>query len=715
MSTRIKHLFFFLLACTTYACTNIRNQSSTAEELAQDVTIYRDTYGIPHVNGSTNESVLFGFAYARAEDHFKKIELQYIKSIGRLAEINGEIGKSNDVRVKAFEIERLSKKEYQSLDPAVKKLCDAYTLGLNYYLQNNPDVHPQLLTHIEPWFILAEYKNFAFPALGQVRLNDDMIVQYLENDIKSIGSNAFALGKGKTKSNNTMLVINPHLNLGEPYEVQLTSDEGLNFYGMVSNGSGILPVMGHNEHLGWAWTTNNPDVADAFEIQFDHPNDSTLYKFGDDYVAAEYYSDTIKIKTDGGGFRNEMVEFKKTIHGPVLSESKTGKPISIKLAGLEKGGMLDQLYKMVLADNLETFKKALATNALIVHNITYADDKGNILYLYNGTIPKRDTTFNWRRPVDGSNKKSQWLGYHSLEELPQLLNPICQYVQNCNNQPFETTTKENPNPADFPNYMTYYQRNSNRSNRAKTILDSIQNATLTSLEAAIFDTYVESADNYLEALIKEVEEVNHSDSDRINLIKEPLELLQSWDKYSSSESVETSLFYIWTFKRFHQRRIGAKYPNLMAFEQTIEKLNAEKGSWKVPWGEIYRHQRSVSPTQYGFDSLETSFPINGGISLTGIMFASSGGFDPNLPDIGLKELNIRAQFGDSYVSVIEFGEEVKAKSIIPYGESDHPQSEHYADQAKLYAQGKLKEVYFTEDEILDNLKEKYHPGQIKWK
>jgi len=713
MTTKTNQLLFSLLLLLSIACNRQETKLSNAEKLAQEVTIFRDSYGIPHVKGETDESTIFGFAYARAEDHFEKIESRLIESIGRLAEVKGEAGRANDVRVKAFEVERLSKEEYQSLDPKVKKLCDAYAMGLNYFLENNPEVNPQLLTHFEPWYILAEYKGSAFPGLAQVRLNDDMVVEYLMDDIKSIGSNAFALSGKKTQSKNAMLVINPHYSYDGPYEAQLTSAEGLNFYGMVGNGGGILPLMGHNEHLGWSWAVNRPDVADTYEIQFDHPEDSSLYRFGDEYLEVETYEDSLKIKTDSG-FIQQKVTFRKTIHGPILAKSKSGKPISVKIAGLEKGGMLKQLYHMALSDDLSSFKEALRHNSLIVHNITYADDQGNILYLYNGIIPKRDTSLNWQAPVDGSLEKSQWQGYHSLEELPQLLNPACGYVQNCNNKPFTTTTNENPNPKDYPDYMTYYQGNTNRGRRAKIMLDTLEDVTMTSLEAAKFDTYIHNANENLQALMKEVIEVYRMDPVRIAKIEEPLKLLQSWDQYSSSESVETSLFYIWTFKSFHQQRIGTKLPNLVAFEEAIEKLEKETGSWKVPWGDIYRHQRVLDPDQYSFDSLEKSYPIDGGISITGIMFASSGKFEGYLPDVGLKGLDIRAQAGDAYVSIVEFGDQVKAKSIIPYGESDHPESEHYDDQAELYAQGKLKPVFFTEEEIAENLKAKYHPGEIKW-
>jgi acyl-homoserine lactone acylase PvdQ len=711
---KIKFSLITFLIFMSFACTTKDSTSSTAEKLAKEVTIFRDLYGIPHINGKTDESMMFGLAYAQAEDHFNRIEQKIIQSIGRLAEVEGERGKPNDIRVKAFEIERLSKEEYQSLDLKFKKLFDGYAAGLNYYLKQNPDVKPQLINHFEPWFFLAEHKGNAFGGLGQVRLNDDMIVEYLEDDIKGIGSNAMAVGPGKSKSNKAILVANPHMAYEDPYEFQLTSDEGLNFYGVVRKGSGIFPVLGHNERLGWTWTTNNPDGADAYEIQFNHPKDSSMYKFGEEYLKVETYQDTIKIKTDSG-ILYQNVSFRKTIHGPILAESENGKPISIKLASLQKGGMLEQLYRMALSQNLEAFKDALRLNALYVHNITYADDQGNIMYLYNGIIPKRDTSFNWHLPVDGSLKETQWQGFHKLEELPQVLNPVDQYIQNCNNRPFETTTQENPDPADFPDYMTYYQRNSNRGRRAKNILETLDNATINSMQDAIFDRYVESAQEDIEAIKREVKKIEKLDSERIEKIREPLNMLINWDRFSSSTSVATSIYYIWKFKSFYLQRIKTENPYVVALEQTIEKLTAEKGTWKVAWGDIYRHQRSLNSKQYEVDAEKTSYPIDGGISITGIMFASSGLFQGHLPDVGLKGLNIRAQTGDSYVSVVEFGEEVKAKSITPYGASDHPESAHYNDQSALYAQGKLKPVFFTMEEIQENLEVKYHPGELKWK
>lgn len=713
--SRMKKLNYFLfsgiLFLAVVACQKENySHSIKPDKIAQQVTIYRDIYGVPHIYGPTDESVVFGFAYARAEDRFQKLEDHYIQVIGRLSEVEGRKGRANDIKINAYEIERLAKEEYENLEPKIKLLCDAYVAGLNYYLLKHPEVHPKLITSFEPWHLLAEYKSMVFPVMG----NDDEIAEFLENSIESIGSNAWAVGPAKTKPGNAMLVANPHLNLQEPYEVQLVSEEGINFFGTVSYGAGALPIIGHNQYLGWSLTANRPDIADEYEIYFDHPTDSNLYRFGKNYLPVERWTDTLLIKTDDG-FRKELLHLRKTIHGPLLTASENGHPLSTRIAGIEKGGMLKQVYRMIKAHHFNEFQEALKLNSLLVMGITYADKEGNIFYLHNGTIPKRDTSFNWKAPVDGSDTAALWKGYHTLEELPQLLNPACQYVQNCNNLPFTTTTKENPEPGKFPSYFTYYQRDTQRGERSREILDTLQQATLESLEAGIFDTYVHSTNDWLQELELEIEEVQEKDPERINKIMEPLQFLKKWDKYSKAGSAETTLFYTWTFKRFHQRRIRTEFPNLIAFEEAIDKLVKEKGSWKVLWGDVYRLQRKENNDQYSFDPALPSYPIDGGIPITGIMFASSAAFDPSLPDIGLKELNMRAHFGDAYVSVVEFGDTVRAKSIIPYGVSDHGKSAHYSDQSPLYSKGQLKPVYFTKDEVLANLKIKYHPGDIKWK
>src|SRR5688572_6866018 len=94
--------------------------SHPPDDLAARVTIYRDTYGIPHVVGETDASTMFGFAYAQAEDNFWRIEDNYIRATGRLAEVQGERGLVSDRRNRALEIPSLARNEYARLPPRMR-------------------------------------------------------------------------------------------------------------------------------------------------------------------------------------------------------------------------------------------------------------------------------------------------------------------------------------------------------------------------------------------------------------------------------------------------------------------------------------------------------------------------------------------------------------------------------------------------------------------
>jgi len=151
-------------------------------EMAEQVIIKRDIYGIPHIYGPTDESVVFGLAYARAEDHFELIENQAIRAIGRKAEIEGESGIQNDYIVRAFQFEKLSRREYQNLSEKHKRIVDAYAAGLNFYLEINPGIQPKLIKQFKPWHFLALYRrSWTSQGLSQIGVFDDDVNKYLNN------------------------------------------------------------------------------------------------------------------------------------------------------------------------------------------------------------------------------------------------------------------------------------------------------------------------------------------------------------------------------------------------------------------------------------------------------------------------------------------------------------------------------------------------------
>ncbi|MBL8208687.1 MAG: penicillin acylase family protein, partial [Blastocatellia bacterium] len=546
------------------------------DKLAQSVTIYRDKFGVPHVYGPTDYSVMFGFIYAQAEDNFWQIEDSYIQAIGRSAEVNGERGLDSDILNRQLEVVKISQAEYQKLSPQVKGFCQATSDGLNYFLSKNPHVKPRLITKFEPWHVIAfrrfaEYQLFIFNKGGLgAKEKRDAIVEVKANGMTSsiaphtpqrleeiaaeltdsaqIGSNTWAITPERSASGHAMLFINPHqpfFGPGQWIEGHLHSDSGWNLSGASFPGS-PFPTLGHNEYLGWSHTVNDPDIVDVWAEQFDDPKNPLNYKYGNGYKIATEWTDTIKVKTEAG-LVTRTFKFRKTHHGPVVA-LRDGHPLTIRMARYEEGGSFEQRYLMGKAKNLKEFKAAMARNAMAMFNTMYADRDGNIWYLYNAAVPVRDQKYDWSKAVDGSDPGTEWKGYHKLSELPQILNPPSGYAQNCNATPFLATDegKGNPDAAKFPKYMVTEPDNA-RSRTSRRILTGSNKFTFDEWAKAGFDTRVIEAETQIPLLVAEWEKLKSADAARAEKSAEAIAALKSWNGVSTVDSVPMTVFTLWFY------------------------------------------------------------------------------------------------------------------------------------------------------------------------
>jgi acyl-homoserine-lactone acylase len=669
------------------------------EALARTVTIHRDAWGVPHIEGPTDASVVFGLAFARAEDQFERVEQALFQTLGRNAEAGGEAGVALDRLIHAFDLPGLARAEYARLPAAERRLCDAAADGMNWYLRCHPELSPQLLRRFEPWhFLAAEYAFHLYSisqAIGAADLPKD-------------GSNAWAIAPSRSATGNGMLLANPHIALDQVYEAHLHSDEGLHVSGMLAYGRGLLPSIGFNQHVAWSLTVNQPDTTDLFAVRFDHPRDPDLYRHGNRWRRVSERRVTLRVRTGPDSFDERELVLRSTHHGPIVHEDE-GQAIAVRVAGLERGGLLGQWYAMARARNLAEFQAAIGRGRLLFHNVVAADGEGHIWYVYNGTVPRRDPSYDWTRPVDGNDPGTDWRGLHDLAELPQVLDPACGWVQSANSLPWSTSgghggdPNANPRAKDFPSYMVGPEQDDPRVAMGHAVLGSGLPFTFERWSAAAFDTTVHDPGGMLARLLEDLRaELSSSLGERLA----PAALvLGAWDRRVSLDSVATSLSFLWLERVVGYGQRGSLLPegtptaNLAA---VLDELERRFGTWRVPWGQLNRHQRPGPDGSYS--DQRPSYPCLGAHPWAGYAFC----FLARRP----AGCNLRYGYhGNSYVAAIELTPTgPRARTLLAYGQSSDPNSPHWDDQAALYARGETKPSPFTRAEVSAAAVRTYHPG-----
>jgi acyl-homoserine-lactone acylase len=721
-----------MLAAATAALTSCagtpESEQARLARLAASVTITRDSFGVPHVCGPTDASVVFGAAYARAEDQFHLMEAFYAEALGRKAEIVGPEALGSDLLVRAMEIERHARAEYLRLEPELKDLCLGFADGVNYFLGTHPEVRPRLLGRFEPWFPLAGelafwslYSLFNHPDRFGLRLDDLVALLAPEHrgasaaigrapsaEPSRLACNAWAVGPSRSASGRPMLLIDAHIALDAAYELHLHSRAGLHVAGFANYGYGALPITGFNERIAWMLTENAPDWVDLYEETFDDPRRPLAYRDGAGHRDAVEWQERVGVSgTEGND--HVVARFRKTRHGPILAE-RDGKAVAFRVAGLETGGVLGQLYAMARARDLDQFRAALAINALSNQNVVYADADGNILYVYNGLIPRRDPRYDWTRPVDGADPAAEWLGMHTLADRPQVLNPPGGWVQSCNASPFVAAPQGNPDPASFPGYMvSAHDTDHPRARGARLLLESRETFTREEFGALHNDTHLVTADEDVPDLLTAFASLTARDPRR--RLSPVIEELRTWDRRSALDSVATTLYVHW-HERARQRLPGdsGAPPNILAaLVQAVSELEATWGTWRTAWGEVNRLQRGADVHTIGgsgaapFSDARPSVPIAGASGRLGTVNVFSSRRQPGA----------RRRYGVSgraNTAVIELGDRVRAGSVTPFGQCLDPSSPHHADQTPLYATGTLKPMWFWSDELEPHVERAYHPG-----
>lgn len=723
---------------------------------APTAIIHRDAWGAPHVLADTDAGAVFGMAWALAEDDWPLIEENYLHALGRYAEVAGETGVRDDWMARALEIVPLSIAEYDAASPRIRGLLDAFAAGLNAWLDTRPRDELRVLSRIEPWYPLAliRYKYYQNEYLGYAGLRGAWAERLFEAAVASMqnsnsnlnsgsnpsryfeaqfdglgfrprGSNQWALAPSRTASGHAMLLINPHqsfVGVQRYAEIHIDSREGLRFSGLTVFGF-LLPYMGHNEALGWAYTDNYADHSDLYAITFDGdpfgddaPGDASpdrgtdddaplRYRYDDGWRTATTWTDSIRVRTDAG-FVTRTFRHWKTHHGPIVGIDDGGRPLAVRMARYVEGGWYDQWDAMIRARSLEEWRAGIAMLRVAYMNTMYADREGNIGYIYNSAVPVRLPGVDPSGILDGSDPATEWQGFHSFDELPQVWNPDTGWLLNANSTPFTATTGLAIERDDFPAYMVGPETDNARAASSRRVLRGLDGVTFDDFATRVWDSWLSLAhDDIIPALMEEWAATSFPADDPAGAdLARAIDRLARWDRVADTASVETTWFTLMVERRSAARSRGQTAgPGrgedaswVAALADALRLLREEWGTDEVAWGRLNRHQRPLPGQSEGLPGLDPDRPslaVGGASGGFGSVFSyySRPVAGPAGPRIGLG--------GNSFVKVIEFGPTPRARSVLNYGQSGDPASAHFFDQAALYVRRDFKPAWWGRAEV----------------
>jgi acyl-homoserine-lactone acylase len=690
-------------------------QAADWEKRARDVTIIRDDWGIAHVYGNTDADTVFGAIYAQAEDDFNRVETNYINSMGRLAEAEGESKIYQDLRMKLF-IDPVELKKLYAASPAwLKDLMNAWADGLNFYLSKHPNVKPRVIERFEPWMALSftegsiggDIERINLPQLAAFYGKVPVSAASREEEdqpAEPTGSNGAAIAPSNTAGHHALLLINPHTSFFFRSELEMVSKEGLNAYGASTWGQFFI-YQGFNEHVGWMHTSSGVDAVDEYLEAVAKKNGRYIYKYGNEERPVTEKQIIVPYK-NGASVAEKKFTVYYTAHGAVIRETG-GKWVSVRLMQ-QPVKALTQSYTRTKATDYKSYRLTMELKANSSNNTIFADADGDIAYFHGNFIPRRDTNFDWTKPVDGSNPATEWKGLLNIDETPHLLNPKSGWLYNANNWPWSAAGESSPKREDYPVYVERGGESA-RGLHAVRVLSGKKDFTLQSLMAAAYDSYLTWFEKPMPALIKAWDETPASNPLKAKLA-EQIQALRGWDLRWAVNSIPTSLAVFWGDDLRRRAGEDARQAGLAAPEQLLEslaaasdKLTADFGSWKTSWGDINRFQRLTGDIVQPFNDAAPSIPVGFTSSTWGSLASFGAHAYP-----GTKKWY--GTSGNSFVAVVEFGKTVHALAVTAGGESGDPSSKHFNDEANRYATGNLREVYFYRSQLKGHTEREYHPG-----
>lgn len=697
-----------LLSLSLAGCAVIPDRARTASN-----EILWDSFGVPHIYGEDAPTVFYGFGWAQAQSQGDLVLRLYGEARGRGAEYWGRKNLELDHWLLTNEVPSRAQIWYDQQEPDFRANLNAFAAGINAYAaahkdKLDPEVHQVLpVSGVDVVAHAHRLMNFVYVASPARTTGNSAPPMPTPAGDSGAGSNAWAIAPAKSKSGHTLMLANPHLpwpsGFFTYYEAHLSGPD-FEMYGATQVG---LPVIrfAFNQRMGIANTVNGMLGATSYLLTLSDGG----YVFDGEVRPFETKTTTYKVKEDDGSLTEETLVIRSTVHGPVF-ERKDGANVALRVAGLDRPGMLQQYFDMLKAPNFVAFQKVMDRAQVPTFNILYADRDGHIQYIDNGILPKResgDLAF-WRGLVPGDSSDYLWTEIHPHADLPKVTDPATGFVQNANDPPWLATYPPTYSPDDFPAYVAPRGPLSLRAQNSVKMMADRDQVSFDEMVELKLSTYALMTERVLDDLIKAAA------SDPDAEVQRAVNLLRSWNRQYDAANRAGLLFEEWG-RLFAGRNFAGQenYAEPWTLDQPLTTPRGLKDSaaavamlkeaiatTKEKYGALDRPFSEVSRFRIG----ETDLPGHGGYGNLGVfrVMTWSGVKGEDNPYAGT-----RTPFhGETWVAMIEFSDPIKAYGLMSYGNSRQPGSSHYDDQLQMLADDEFRELWLRRDQVEANTLER---------
>jgi penicillin amidase/acyl-homoserine-lactone acylase len=658
--------------------------------------IQRDHYGVPHISGPTDPDVAFGLAFAHCEDDFATIQQAALIARGQSASVEGAKGAVTDYLVRLLKVRETVASQYETALPAdARAVMTAYADGVNYYAALHPDRVERGLLPMTGQDVAAGFVfrtpffyglDHVFGKIMAPAPKANRVAMSITQSLP-IGSNGIAVAASKSADGATRLLVNshqPYTGLVAWYEAVLDSGEGWHVAGGFFPGSPFM-LHGHNAHLGWANTVNAPNVSTVYRLDV-NPANPDQYRLDGQWKNFEKGDAAIRVKIWGPLIWTVHRPLKWSVHGPVLSTDHGS--FAVRYAGMGEARQSLQYYRLDKAANRDEWLAAMRLQALPSINYLYADEKGNIGYVYNGLFPVRAEGRDWTQVQPGDRSDLIWQGYLPFDRVPQIWNPKSGYVFNSNNTPFEATGAGDAlKREDFSPAMGIQTDMTNRAYRAQETFGADPAITAEAFRRYKFDlAYSERSD-----IARQIAEVVKIDPGADADLSAAQALLKGWDRRTNVGSRAAALALLMRTEAAHSDSHPDVAP-IEALRRAAKSLKTHFGRIDPEWGQVNRIRRGT-----------LDLPIDGGPDIYRAVYG-----------VAQPDGTLTASAGDTLIMFVTWDKTgaLSSESINQFGSATlDVRSPHYADQTPLFVAMKAKPVLFTPSQLAGNVEADYHPGE----